>query len=118
MDKDVKDFLEYLHYQRNYSIDTIKSYGSDLDSFISFLKREEIDLYKFDKQDAKNYVAELYLKKLAKKSIVRHISTCRSFYKYLLRESKVTINPFLAIKSIKREKKLIYSKILKIPLII
>ena len=102
----IDSYLNYLRYNRNYSSDTIKSYGDDLKGLYEYVSSEDLDVITFDKQDAKNYVASLYIKGLAKKSIVRHISSCRSFYRYLLNEGKVVSNPFNAIKSIKREKKL------------
>jgi len=106
MEKVVNKFLDYLKYNRNYSPDTVRSYGNDLKQFIDHIKLEDLDIYSFDKQDAKNYLASLYIKELSKKSIVRHMSSCRSFYKYLLNEKLVSVNPFLAVKNIKREKKL------------
>lgn len=106
MEKIVNKFLEYLRYNRNYSSDTVRSYSNDLKQLIDYINREDLDVYSFDKQDAKNYLASLYIKELSKKSIVRHMSSCRTFYKYLLNEKIVNANPFVAIKNIKREKKL------------
>ena len=102
----IDEYLNYLKFNRNYSSDTIRSYGEDLKNLYSYVSSEDISFLDFDKQDAKNYVASLYVKGLSKKSIVRHISCCRSFYRHLLNESKVESNPFNTIKSIKREKKL------------
>ena len=106
MEKVVNKFLEYLQYNRNYSPDTVRSYSNDLRQLVDYITREDLDIYSFDKQDAKNYLASLYMKELSKKSIVRHMSSCRTFYKYLLNEKLVNANPFLAVKNIKREKKL------------
>ena len=102
----IDEYLNYLRFNRNYSSDTIRSYSEDLKNLYVYVSSEELAVLTFDKQDAKNYVASLYVKGLAKKSIVRHISCCRSFYRYLLNEGKVESNPFNTIKSIKREKKL------------
>lgn len=106
MDKAIEEFISHLKYGRNYSHDTIVDYSADLKNLYNYILSEEIDYLLFDKQDAKNYVASLYLKGLSKKSIVRHISTCRTFYKFLLNDEKVKSNPFLVIKTIKKEKKL------------
>ena len=102
----IEKYLHHLKYNRNYSSDTIKSYNDDLKKLYEYVSSEELSFKELNKQDAKNYVASLYLKNLSKKSIARHASSCRSFYRYLLNEGIVSSNPFNAIKNIKREKKL------------
>lgn len=55
----------------------------------------------------------LYDKKYSNKAIARHISSLRSFYRYLKKENKVSDNPMVLISNPKIEKKLpkvIYSK--------
>ena len=106
MNKYIDKYLNHLLYERNYSKETVRSYSIDLSELRFFIEREEIEFLKFDKQDAKNYMAYLYLKRLSKKSVVRHISSCRSFFKYLLNDGLFEYNPFMTIKNIKREKKL------------
>lgn len=102
----IEKYLNHLKYNRNYSSDTVKSYNDDLKKLYEYIGSEDLSYKSFNKQDAKNYVSSLYLKGLSKKSIVRHVSSCRSFYRYLLNEGVVSLNPFNAIKNIRREKKL------------
>lgn len=102
----IEKYLNHLKYNRNYSSDTVKSYNDDLKKLYEYIGSEDLSYKSFSKQDAKNYVSSLYLKGLSKKSIVRHVSSCRSFYRYLLNEGVVSLNPFNAIKNIRREKKL------------
>ena len=48
----------------------------------------------------------MFLKKYEKKTISRHISTLRSFYKYLVNENIISKNPMLLISNPKLDKKL------------
>lgn len=59
------------------------------------------------------YLNYLYDKKYSNKAIARHISSLRSFYRYLKKENIITNNPMLLISNPKIEKKLpkvVYSK--------
>ena len=57
-------------------------------------------------QDARIYLTKLYENRYAKKSISRKVSSLRSFYKYLVRESYIDTNPFVQVSLPKLEKKL------------
>ncbi|MGZ8829275.1 MAG: site-specific integrase, partial [Thermoanaerobaculia bacterium] len=37
MQNEIGDFLDYLTYERNVSVNTISAYRDDLESFVSFL---------------------------------------------------------------------------------
>ena len=37
MQNEIGDFLDYLTYERNVSVNTISAYRNDLESFVSFL---------------------------------------------------------------------------------
>ncbi len=104
-DKDA--FLSYLENQKGYSSHTILNYDNDLKNFLSFLKREEIHAYKeIDYKLIRNYLNFLDERNFSKATIARHISSLRSFYKYLLKEGIVSKNPMLFISNPKLDKKL------------
>ncbi len=104
-DKDA--FLSYLENQKGYSSHTILNYDNDLKNFLSFLKREEIHAYKeIDYKLIRNYLNFLDERNFSKATIARHISSLRSFYKYLLKEEIVSKNPMLFISNPKLDKKL------------
>ena len=48
--KYLEEYLKYLKYQKNYSLETIDSYEEDLVEFFDFLGREDIDVFKFFKR--------------------------------------------------------------------
>lgn len=111
MQNEVGDFLDYLTYERNVSVNTVTAYRDDLESFLRFLledyftiQRDNLDLRKIDHLTIRAYLAFLARRKLAKSSIARQLSALRSFFKYLMREGVVTMNPARNVATPKREK--------------
>jgi integrase/recombinase XerC len=103
----INDFIDYIKNEKNYSFHTVANYEKDLDTFIFFLKREEIKKVKdIDYKVIRLYLQELYNKRYSKKTISRHISSLRSFFKYLLKENKIKVNPTSLITNPKEDKKL------------
>jgi integrase/recombinase XerC len=110
---EVGDFLDYLTYERNVSLNTVTAYRDDLDSFIGFLcndyltiGRDLLDLRRVDHLTVRSYLAFLARKKLSRASAARHLSCLRSFFKYLMREGLVELNPARTVATPKREKHL------------
>ena len=107
MDEQLKEFLDYLEYERKYSIYTVDSYDHDLTEFVEFLKEKKIKSFnKVDYQLIRDYLVCLYNKKYKNKTICRHISSLRSLFKYLLLNKEITTNPMVLITNPKLEKKL------------
>ena len=113
MRNEIGDFLDYLTYERNVSINTVSAYRDDLESFTSFLcndyftmARDQIDLRRIDHLAIRSYLAYLARKKLSRSSIARHLSALRSFFKYLMREEVVPANPARSVATPRREKHL------------
>ncbi len=103
----VEEFLDYLVYQKNYSEHTKINYEEDLNDYFSFLKKESLDYKTIEYSDIRFYL--MYLKEEKKEknsSINRHLSSLRSFYKYLLNKKIVKNNVFLYLNGPKKEKKL------------
>ncbi|MDP1677856.1 MAG: tyrosine recombinase XerC [Bacteroidota bacterium] len=110
MQKIISEYLSYLENERNYSQHTIISYANDLAQYYSFLKKEFPELIQ-KHNDTDTGVIRAFLglmldSGISKKSVVRKLSTLRSFYKFLVRRKFVRNNPALNIISPKIEKKL------------
>ena len=106
MEKEIDRFIEYLKYQRNYSIFTCNNYKKDLNEYNSFILSNKINYKNMDYNEAKEYVIYLNKKNDAKSTISRKLSSLRTFYKYLVLNNKVESNPFLLVSSPKKEKKI------------
>ncbi len=94
-DELINRYLSYISDQRNYSIDTIKSYKEDLKQLKEYYQIEQINFLNIKYSDIRNYYNFLDKKKYSKNSIARMISSSRSFYKYLAFINEVETNPFL-----------------------
>ena len=103
MEKESLDFYKYLE-DKGYSLNTINSYKKDLNQFVLFTK--DIDINKIDYNFIRNYLQFLYNQKYSSKTVSRHISSLKSFFKYLVKMGKIKEDPCVLISSPKLEKKL------------
>ena len=104
MDKYIEKFMRYLEIEKNYSAHTILNYKLDLEDFKKFCG--EIDFEKIDYLFLRKYLAVLKEKSLGNRSVGRHLSTSRSFFRFLTRENYLKTNPILMLSSPKLEKHL------------
>jgi integrase/recombinase XerC len=110
---EIRDFLDYLTYERNVSINTVGAYRDDLESFLAFLcdhyftmARDQIDLARIDHLAIRSYLAHCARRKLSRASTARHLSALRSFFKFLMREGTLDTNPARGVATPRREKHL------------
>lgn len=103
----IESFLIYLQHEKRYSPHTITSYQSDLLQFVGFLKKDfEITAIQAKATHIRSFMVFLLDDGIAENAIGRKISTLRSFYKYLLREGDLKVNPMGLIKAPKVPKRL------------
>lgn len=118
MMKDKENYLEYLKYNKNYSDKTILNYKLDLDDYFKYLEIEGLDYKGVEYEDLMGLFSHFDKLKLSAKSIRRHISTIKGFYKYLNSKEIVMNNPFnyvtLPKKEIKLPRYLSYPELLEI----
>jgi len=103
MKKHINNFYIYLE-GKNYSLNTINSYKKDLNQFAAYCK--DINIKNIDYEFIRKYLHTLYDKKYSSKSISRHISSLKSFFKYLMLTEIINKNPMTLITNPKIEKKL------------
>ncbi|PWU68880.1 tyrosine recombinase XerC [Gracilibacillus dipsosauri] len=98
-------YLDYLQIEKNAAKTTIQTYQKDVEHFFQFMYKENMTrLQEVDHNIVRNYLSQLYESGLSKRSVTRHISTLRSFYKLLVREAVVDSNPFQHITLPKNSK--------------
>lgn len=95
-----------MRYERNRSLQTIKSYCEDLHSFQSYFQTVDAELTweSIDADIIRNWMEEMMDKGNRATSINRRLSALRSFYKYALARELITIDPTRAIRGPKVEK--------------
>ena len=104
-------FLKYLAAERNYSSATIRSYAKDLSMFQEFLEEQNPNASwtAVEAEDVREWVIYLMDKqKMAASSVNRRLSAMRSFYKYLRRVGRVSINPMEKVVAPKKKRPLPY----------
>jgi tyrosine recombinase XerC len=104
MERYVEKFVRYLDIEKNYSRHTIINYSLDLADFKKFLGDSAIEAV--DYLTLRKYLAVLKGKNLSARTIARHLSVLRSFFKFLTREGYLKNNPTLSISTPKQEKRL------------
>ena len=102
MDK-IKEFLDHLKLDLNYSERTIKSYEQDIQSFYTFLLSYGVDFDGTNPQLIRIYISEQLEKGNTKVTCCRRIAALRHFYTYLTKNKLVKENPFLFVGAPKKE---------------
>jgi integrase/recombinase XerC len=105
----IADFIEMLALRKRYSSHTITSYKNDLEAFANFILKEfDENTVEFIKAThVRSWLATLKQdEEFAAKTINRKLSTLRSFYKYLLQQGIVKLNPATAVIAPKIPKRL------------
>lgn len=99
-------FKTYLEEEKGYSSNTSKAYLDDIYTLIHFLDNEQFgDLLTVSPRIARFYVATLH-EQYSPSSIARKISSLRSLFNFLGKESLMKQNPFTDVELPKKEKKL------------
>ena len=104
----IQSFLDYLKFEKRYSVHTLISYQTDLIDFIGFLKTQfgSVSLDKVNLNYVRSWLAHLKEKGLSSKSINRKISSLKSFFKYHLRTGSIESTPMAQVISPKLKKRL------------
>ncbi len=100
------NFLHYLTNERQASTHTTDNYQRDILQFADMVLVGSQNWQSVGTDQARQFVIKLQEKQLARNSILRKISSLRSFFRFMLREEIVDKNPFVGLASIKKEQNL------------
>jgi len=101
-------FFKYLQYEKRYSPHTLTSYHTDLGQFAGYLKEvyQISDAAEADHTIIRSWILTLVQNNIKPRSINRKIACLRSYYKFLLAQERIKVNPMLRIKAPKASKRL------------
>lgn len=101
-------FLDYLRYERNYSEKTVSAYAEDISQLEEFAGKErgEFNPVEVKPDLIREWIVSLMDKGYTSTSVNRKLSSLRSFYKYLLRQGVVEVDPLRKISGPKNKKPL------------
>lgn len=88
-------FLDYIAYEKRYSLNTINAYRSDLDQFFNFLTEQyKIDnIHQVDHQVVRSWMVSMMEDGHTSRTVNRKITTLKSFFRFLIKEGIVVENP-------------------------
>jgi integrase/recombinase XerC len=102
----VRDFLSYLADERRFSPRTVLAYRGDLERFCRFWESDfgetpaaRAPLSRVDALAVRSYLASLHGAGLSNRSLARHLSTLRSFFRWACDRGRLPKNPARALPS-------------------
>ena len=100
-------FIRHLEIERRLSDLTRKHYRRDLAALASWCDEANVERWRdLDGEHVRAYSAANYRRGLAARSIQRRLSAARTFFRYLLREKHVKVNPVVSVSAPKSGKRL------------
>tara|TARA_Y100001954_G_scaffold1719_1_gene2464 strand:+ start:1418 stop:2311 length:894 start_codon:yes stop_codon:yes gene_type:complete len=98
-EKSIKEFKTYLKIERSLSSNTIDSYLRDVKKLARFAIEKKINQLNISKSDIKDFIAEINKEGISARTQSRIISGIKAFYKYLILEDYLKVNPTELIES-------------------
>jgi integrase/recombinase XerC len=105
LNQHIEAFLEALRL-RAVSEHTLAAYESDLRDFETFLKNRKTALESIDHIFIRDFLGQLYERRLEKTSVARKLACLRTFFKFLVRDGRLKSNPAELVSSPRLPKKL------------
>ncbi|HRE50668.1 MAG TPA: tyrosine-type recombinase/integrase [Flavitalea sp.] len=104
----VQRFTDHLKFEKRYSPHTIDSYGNDLGQFYAYLKEQfgETEVEGISPAMIRSWLASLKENRIGSRSIVRKISSLKSFFKFAMALGFIPKNPATNITTPKINKRL------------
>jgi integrase/recombinase XerD len=100
----IEKYLNFLTFEKGLANNSIISYKNDLHIFTDFLKKNKITSVNED--EIIDFIFFMKTQKYSELSIARTLVTVRNFYVFLVRDKKITKNPFENMDAFKSHKKI------------
>ena len=92
---DIKEYLVFVSQVKNLSENTTKSYERDLKKLLIFLEKLNITKYSDVKEEiCSAWIGDLYSQNNKPKSIQRHLSSAKGFFRFLKKNNLINSSPF------------------------
>ncbi|KPK45682.1 MAG: hypothetical protein AMJ77_07045 [Dehalococcoidia bacterium SM23_28_2] len=106
MEELLQAYLRFLRAERNLSPYTLRNYENDLRSFFCYAQEAGRDIRDVDRYLLRGYLAVLRERRLAPGSIVRRVSSIRSFYRFLVLQGRIEHDPLAGVRAPKKGRRL------------
>jgi integrase/recombinase XerD len=98
-EKSIKEFKSYLKIERSLSDNTIDSYLRDVRKLSDFSQEKNLNELQITRTEVKEFIADINKEGISARSQSRIISGIKAFYKYLILEDYLKVNPTELIES-------------------
>ena len=95
----VDRFLDALWMEKGLSANTVGAYRRDLSGFAQWLQKQSCSLEQASGQQVQQHLAERLAKGFSSRSTARFLSCLRGFYRYLVRENLIEVDPTALIEN-------------------
>lgn len=97
----LSDFSSYLRLELSLSENTVNSYCSDVDKFFEYWANlgDVLNIRSVDSENIKEFISQEMEKGLSKRSQARLVSSLKAFFKFLVNESIIELDPCVLIDS-------------------
>lgn len=89
----VQDFIEYCRLEKGLAGNTLEAYGRDLGKLADFCEPRRVQIDEAAAADIAAFVDSLYGAGLAGRSVARYLATLRSYYRHLLEQERIALDP-------------------------
>src|SRR5437016_5934705 len=87
---EISSFLNYCRVEKGLSPNTLEAYTRDLKAFADFQKAQDVIP---GLEDLRCYLDSLYKVGLSARSVARHVTTTRNFYRFLASNGRIEADP-------------------------
>ena len=107
MKEDIKKFLNYLSVEKGFSKNTEEAYRNDLNQLADFIDRDAANRKVmpswagFDRHGMLSYLLNLKERGYVPTTLARKVAAAKSFFKFMVAEGKISVNPTENLGSLK-----------------
>jgi integrase/recombinase XerC len=108
LDPHLQAFIDYLQYERRYSLLTVEHYQRDLLQFTQWLQEQDpsSSLHNTTEFQVQQWVSKLHRAGLKSQSLQRKLSSLRGYFRYQIKHKLLTVNPATDIRAPREAKRL------------
>ncbi len=86
-------YLDYARVEKGLASNSLTSYRRDLMEFVDTMSRAGKNLHKITRADIRVFLGALYRRGLSARSVARQVVSLRNFFRFLLKEGRVSNDP-------------------------
>jgi integrase/recombinase XerD len=88
-----REFISYLRVEKGLAGNSIESYRRDLGRLQSWSDKHSLEIDRLSRADLRRWIASLSREGLAPTSVSRAVSAARGFYRFLMLDGHIKVNP-------------------------